>query len=351
MDLCTRRFVLAFPLLAVACGSNNQTADAAPDVTADTAGEAGGEAGVPTWTASGLDGDIIDILVIDPKAPSTIFAGVPAAGLSPGLHRSRDGGRTWSLVPGLPAQSVQSLAVSPTQNIVLASVGISTYRSTDGGDSWTVTGNDPGALYTMIFAPNGSMVYSVISQTGMVVSTDGASWTNLPSMGLPPLNTVPLGPLAHDGSKLYLGSGGQGIYVSSDGGSTFAGPGSGLPQAFADSILALSATPTRPGVVLALTLSDGLYRSNDAAATWTKVNLSYARHSGLLFDRQQASRLYASQDETQGGPGGLARSLDDGQTWSAFGPSGLAVLAVDESLADGSLYVGTIGSGIWRFGF
>jgi len=341
-------FAGACGLGATACGSSSQAGDGGSDAGAD----ASGDGAAPSWGASGLAGNVISVVAVDPKSPSTIFAGTSAASAMVGFFRSQDSGHTWSPVAGgLPAQSAQSIAISPTQNIVIASVGIATYRSTDGGNTWTESGNDPGALYNMLFHPSGTQVWTATAQRGLYTSTDGASWTNITSTGLPPLNTVDLGPLAHDGSKLYLGTGGQSVYVSADGGLTFTGPGAGIPQAFADSINALAASPARPGVAFALTLNDGLYRSNDSGANWSKVTVGNStRRSGLIIDRRASSTFYVSLDETQGGPGGLARSRDDGVTWSPFGPPGKPVSVIDESPTDGTIWAGTIGDGIWRFG-
>ena len=56
-----------------------------------------------------------------------------------------------------------------------------------------------------------------------------------------------------------------------------------------------------------------------------------------------------SADDASGSSGGLLESTDDGQSWSSIGPNGLAVTAVDIT-PDGTLFAGTIGKGIWRFG-
>ncbi len=358
--------------LASGCGPTNNTASdgGAVDSGSDTGNpgtdsgkdsgggeaappEAGGEAGTPSWAASALDGNAVSAIAVDPKAPTTVFVGLSSGGSSTGVYRTKDGGKNWSaLTNGVPAQGVHALAVHATQSFVIASAGIGIYRSTDGGDSWTESMNDPGDVFSVVFHPTQNMAWTVTTQNGIYTSTDGGgSWVHVTSTGLPPLNTVGLGPLAYDGSKLYLGTGGQGVYVSSDGGTTFTGPGTGLPQAFADTVNALVATAARPGVVLALTNADGLYRSNDSGATWSKVTMTdRTRYGALLIDPRSSNGFYVSVDDTQGGPGGLDHSGDDGMTWAAFGPMGVPVAVVDESPADGTLYAGTIGKGVWRYG-
>jgi hypothetical protein len=47
--------------------------------------------------------------------------------------------------------------------------------------------------------------------------------------------------------------------------------------------------------------------------------------------------------------GGLFETTDDGDSWTNIGPAAQAINVVDIA-PDGTLYAGTIGNGIWRFG-
>jgi hypothetical protein len=58
--------------------------------------------------------------------------------------------------------------------------------------------------------------------------------------------------------------------------------------------------------------------------------------------------IYVSANENQGGLGGLFETTDDGLSWRNIGPATQAINVVDIA-PDGTLYAGTIGSGIWRF--
>src|SRR5215203_164568 len=81
-----------------------------------------------------------DPVVIDPSAPSTLYAGADA-----GLFRSTDAGQTWvALLNGLPAASVYSIAISPSlkagrfagPGTIYVLIGRVVYRSSDGGATW-----------------------------------------------------------------------------------------------------------------------------------------------------------------------------------------------------------------------
>jgi hypothetical protein len=55
---------------------------------------AGDTAETNVWTSIGPDGGIIYTLAIDPKTPTTLYAGIDDGG----VFKSTDGGRSWSAV-------------------------------------------------------------------------------------------------------------------------------------------------------------------------------------------------------------------------------------------------------------
>ncbi|MGH9569492.1 MAG: WD40/YVTN/BNR-like repeat-containing protein, partial [Candidatus Angelobacter sp.] len=82
---------------------------------------------------------VLDHVVLDPANPQIMYvAGWNAQ--SPGsdgeMFRSKDGGKTWDLLPGLHGKSIRALAVAPSDHRILivgALDGI--FRSRDGGDN------------------------------------------------------------------------------------------------------------------------------------------------------------------------------------------------------------------------
>src|SRR3990172_10329260 len=92
------------------------------------------------WTVeSHIEGKSPNCLAVDPRDPTRLYCGT--AGL--GLHRSTDGGRTWTPVgAGIRHSEISRGAVSPregsrTPGVVYAGTNPSSvFRSEDGGESW-----------------------------------------------------------------------------------------------------------------------------------------------------------------------------------------------------------------------
>ena len=115
---------------------------------------------------------------------------------------------------------------------------------------------------------------------------------------------------------VYAGTGengsGSGVYKSEDGGVTWQLAADGLPNA---DVKALAINPANPNQLYAMSDVRGeMYTSTDAATTWKR--LADTQLFGG-FDR----RLYTSTTNDRlllnlSLPGGLARSLDGGRTWT-----------------------------------
>jgi photosystem II stability/assembly factor-like uncharacterized protein len=110
-----------------------------------------------------------------------------------GIFKSTDGGENWVRLPltdpnfhaefrMITRISVALGSPMPNTRILLASTLFGVYRSTDGGDTWTVNPVEPGYSYTVSFAPNTGQnaVADVANLTGdhrAMFSTDwGESW-------------------------------------------------------------------------------------------------------------------------------------------------------------------------------
>jgi photosystem II stability/assembly factor-like uncharacterized protein len=345
--------------LACSSSSSQVTTDGGSTTDAANATDGGSavDAGAAAWAASGLDGSIVSTIAVDRKNPSTVFIGLSAGGAEKGLWRTKDGGKNWTkLAGGLPDRFMGFVTIHPQTGTVFANPGADgLWHSEDGGDTWaqsTSWQSDPGGTNGIICHPTQNVAWTVSSQAGVFRTNDGGvSWLHTPNTNLP-LNQFTLGPLAFDGAKLYLGTYGHGIYVSTDSGDTWTQAASAnLPTTDALSeVLNIATSPSRPGVLFVKT-NGGLFKSTDGAASFTKIEPGGTgpRYAALLMDPANTSTLFASANEVGGGPGGLFMSTDDGQTWKAIGPDTLGVNVVDIA-PDGTLYAGTIGKGVWRFG-
>ena len=89
-----------------------------------------------TWTANGPDGGGATYIEIDPRTPSTLYAGTTMAG----VFRSTNGGRTWERRSnGLPAERRSGAARAGAVRPVAALRGRRRqhlFTSTDAGATW-----------------------------------------------------------------------------------------------------------------------------------------------------------------------------------------------------------------------
>jgi photosystem II stability/assembly factor-like uncharacterized protein len=94
------------------------------------------------WMSAGLDGKPVRVITVDPITPSTLYAG---AGNH--VYKSTDGAATWAALD-LEVSSgpeIGAIVLDPfTPSIVyVVSGGAALYKSTDGGESWTIANPGP----------------------------------------------------------------------------------------------------------------------------------------------------------------------------------------------------------------
>ena len=174
------------------------------------------------------------LLVPDPSQPTTMYTG------STRIWRTSDAGSSWSPLPtaivgtSWSAETVGTIAVAPSQSLVLmAGKGSEIYRTVDGGQSWSsASAGLPDAMVNRIAIDpeDASVAYAALATTdGISVygTSDGAHWEPR-SSGLPasPALVVRIDP--KDSSTLYCGTG-IGLFRSTDRGLSWSAAGAGLP--------------------------------------------------------------------------------------------------------------------------
>jgi photosystem II stability/assembly factor-like uncharacterized protein len=243
-----------------------------------------------------------------PSQPFTFYMGSTGGG----IWKTVDAGHNWTnLSDGqIPLGSMGAVEVSLSNPDIIyvgtgsskirsnVSIGRGMYKSTDAGKTWTFAGlRDVGQISTVRVHPtNPDLVYVAAlgnpfidsPERGVYRSTDGGkTWKNVlhisDSAGAADLEIQPGSPnvlfacMWHGQRKpwtIISGAREGGIYKSTDGGDHWTKLAGGLPNnLFGRSNVAISAAaPNRIYALIEAKPGSGLYRSEDAGATWALVN-------------------------------------------------------------------------------
>ena len=197
-----------------------------------------------------------------PTDPDRYFV----AGATGGVWRTTDGGETWQpLTDYLPASAIGALTLDPfDENIVYAGTGeanfanhsiygLGLYKSTDGGDTWEVLGEETFAGRTfsriVVSHANPQVLYVSIMHAG----------------GFPARVAAKGHPLAN---------GPVGVFKSTDGGVTWTHLLNGLPGQAASDVWI---DPSDENILYAAIgdvfglPENGIYKSYDAGNSWVKL--------------------------------------------------------------------------------
>ncbi|MEZ5317840.1 MAG: hypothetical protein R2752_10605 [Vicinamibacterales bacterium] len=287
----------------------------------------------------------IGALAVAPSKPDVVYVGTGESTLRDsmsygnGMYRSTDAGHTWTHVGLDDTQHIVRVAVDPKNAdvVYVAALGHlyeanderGVFKSTNGGATWTKVlfkGPDVGASEVVIDPTNSRVVYAALWNTrrppwftyppsngpggGLFKSTDaGATWTAM-TAGLPGacIGKAGIGISPANPRRLYA--------VVDDFLPEGAAPGTPCPS-----------TPTPPapagagrgggGGAAAEPQQGGVFRSDDAGATWTKLSGDmalwgrgwYFEH--VVVDPKNADIVYVSNVS-------ISRSTDGGRTWEAL---------------------------------
>ena len=250
-----------------------------------------------------------------------------------GVYKSTDGGKTYVNMGLRTSRHVNRILIDPRDNnTVFVAAGGSlwgpggergVYRTSDAGRTWKQVlkvDDDTGASELVMDSSNSKILYASTYQrrraaccmngggpgSGIWKSTDGGdTWTRLKGNGLPdgPLGRIALDVYRRRPSVLYAliegpaaaAAGGRGAPSGAEEGPGAAAPAGGGRAA------------AQAGVSAAAT---GLYRSDDAGATWRKVNNVNPRpmyFSQVCIDPNDPEVVYLAGV-------GLHQSLDGGRT-------------------------------------
>jgi uncharacterized protein (TIGR03437 family) len=246
-------------------------------------------------------------IALDPNNPDTVYVGTGEENFSQdsyygaGILKSADGGATWTNVVGpFLRDRIGALAVHPTDSqILLAATSAGVWRSTDAGAAWTQTLSGAAGI-SLVFDPsNGASAYASLGSVG--------------------------------------GNAKNGVYHSSDAGLTWQlvnGAGTSALPATRVGRIELAMAPSDPGTLYAQiavatgapsgggTLM-GIYKTTDAAATWSKlaIPIDFLWGNQLWYDNTIRVSP-ADPNVIYSGALQIFRSLDGGDSWVALAQAG-----------------------------
>ena len=265
------------------------------------------------------------------------------AGTQRGFYHSGDSGQTWTLRGAtLVDRSVLSLAVDPEDgNRLYAGLNTGLFTSADAGHTWIVAqAVGPGVLAVGTGAEG--RVYAATFGRGIYTSLDrGATWTivgsELESDIIFSLAAHPL-----EAQTVYAGTA-RGLFASRDGGINWASAGVELDGLSVRSIY-LSADPQDAGVVVVGTYGGGVWKSADDGQAWSAINegLGDLNVRSIEVDPDVDQLLYAATAMA-----GFYRSKDEGANWTAINEGLVDLMARWVAVvSDGRILGGGIGAGI-----
>jgi photosystem II stability/assembly factor-like uncharacterized protein len=179
------------------------------------------------------------------------------AATSSGLLVSIDMGATWTLKPVGPLISlpVQSVRVSSNGERIRVVSLRGLVFSDDGGNSWTWHDLPlkSGGAVTLDAQPGDENTLVAIAANGLYISRDAGEIWEQAASGLP---STPVQDFAATGGVFVASMRTGGLYVSSDSGRTW----ERVPGTLADGLFAAVAPSNEPGVIVAASATEGLYK-------------------------------------------------------------------------------------------
>ncbi|HYN07995.1 MAG TPA: hypothetical protein VES67_11440 [Vicinamibacterales bacterium] len=288
-----------------------------------------------------------------PSQPRTFYMGVASGG----LFKTTDGGVTWNPITDgkVPVGSMGAIAVADSNPDIIylgtgsdgvrsnVSTGRGIYKTTDGGTTWKFIGlynaGQVGAVRIhptnpdIVWVAAVGDIFKANAERGIFKTTDGGkTWRKTlflsDTIGAMDVELQPGNPnvvfawmsrLERKPWTIISGAREGGFYKSTDGGETFAKIATGLPSELIGkaNIAVTAANPNRLYALVEALPGGGMYRSEDAGQSWSALPSPPAMiYRPFYYTTIGADPTNA--DVVYGGAEGFWKSTDAGKTWQSM---------------------------------
>ncbi len=291
----------------------------------------------------------VSAILVDPINSNTVYLGTGDGDgsdtYSIGVLKSTDGGTTWNNT-GLSwtignSRLVRRMVMHPANNqVILAATNDGIYRTTDGGNNWTMT--QTGSMRDVEYKPGDPTVVYAATDQFFKSTNGGANFTQI-TTGLPPaadVNRASIAVSAANPNYVYVLYGDEadagffGLYRSTNSGNSFTmrsnspniftysedGTGAG-GQSWYD--MALAVSPTNAEEIYSGGIN--VWKSTDGGTNWNclthwvhPATLGYV-HADIHTLDIFGNNLYCGSD------GGIFKSTNAGANWTDLSP-GLEIM-------------------------
>ncbi|MGB5875568.1 MAG: YCF48-related protein [Bacteroidota bacterium] len=280
-------------------------------------------------------------LIRSDRSGNSVFA---ASGHT--ILRYKPSAKTW--VPastGLKGDDVYSLAVDPdSASVLLASTPYGVFKTSDAGALWRQTSRKLSMI--PVFLDSHPWIPTRLfasGQQGIFASTDkGNSWAQSKPIESP--YTVRNLTFTPTNAGVIYGASGNGVLTTENGGFTWESARFGLTNL---DIVAITLDAEDPKTSYAWTTDGSCFRSTNSGLEWSNYTPPWQRGERvqIVFDRYAPSSTVAVVEGSR-----VYFSPNGGGTWVHLLDKGfpLDVLAVHWNASSGILYVGTREQGVFR---
>jgi photosystem II stability/assembly factor-like uncharacterized protein len=273
---------------------------------------------------NGLDNHInLASLTIAPQTKKILFVLAPENG----IYKSTDEGNSWSKVnQGLSNLNLDLLSISPHSVDLVFATGIEKglYKTQNGGQNWEPVMNDNLKITAIAFNPQLKDELILGDNRGIIYLFDNGENSYQPLFTLKntgAITAIAISPNFAEDRTFWVGTEKKGIWQTSDRGITFTEVNQGLSDKSIQDLVVL-ANKQQKATLLASTWQEGIFYSNNGAATWQKYSQGLTKHPQAdQFKEPHFNQLSISQTFEQdrtiflGGFNGLFKSTDGGQNW------------------------------------